>query len=808
MSRAITASSRRLVRVIAFVTVAAAVALDGAWATPKESVHINAWWHGKVFAFAISPDGKKIATGGEKIGVQFWNAATGEAAGRWNLATGQIVAIAFAPDGRRLAFSVFTKQKDPLGRIIMIDLTSRREIFRVDLPKVVGYSLDFSPDGKLLAAGTYGAYGADGAAILWDADTGAPKATFKEEKRFPSYRAEMVKFSPDGKLLANSAVRKTFQLWDVASGKCLRTFTGHEGQVCGLAFSPDGTLLASSADDDPLVRVWDVATGECKSTLRMKASNAPFANSPSVTSVGFSADGKTLAGGTMNRDIGLALWDVSSGAMKAVLFEPRQGEAVDKLAFFPDGKRLAALTPGAVRVWDVSRYDNLAAAHEEFLARDPSVKRLYESLQKNRDDKEIVLDSLSHFEDDHLQWLKDHRAIEKLTLIGSPFARFRVAFLGDGFRHLKDLPRLRQIELSCMRVTSLDELAKLGQIKVLAFSGTCEIPAEQWRNLGRMTGLDELDLRGSLITDRGLVGVAPLHNLKVLRLNGSFVADHERHELITTAGVENLKNLVALEVLDMEGDRIGPAAGAYLVNLKNLRELDIALTSIDDGCADALGGMTRLEKARLGTLGGTCLAVVAKHPNLKSLYFYGSKVNDFDLQQLAQSKSLRSLAIGGYWMPTDAMSYVRQLAFMSREERLTYALVRLLLAERQYAQDLARRRQEAPLLTYIPPPYYPSNGDRSVDASDPAHPRYDEYMWSRQETIGLLGELKQAATDSDARQAAITVAAMRMAERAFADDPEKLKRMSEIIAPRKQVLRLKMTPSQNHNIDERSDKRK
>jgi WD40 repeat protein len=785
MNRAITTSSRRLIRGIASAAIVAVLALDGTWAAAKEALRIDAWWHGTASAFAISPNGQRIATGGQRNGVQLWSAASGKPAGRWDVATGQVVAIAFAPDGQRLAFSVFTKKKDPLGRIVVIDLKRRSEVFKVDLPKVVGYSLDFSPDGKLLAAGTYGAYGAEGAARLWDADTGAPKATFKEEKKFTSYPAEMVKFSPDGKLLANSAFRKTFQLWDVASGKCLRTFTGHEGQVCGLAFSPDGKLLASSADDDPQVRLWDVATGECKSTFRMKASNAPFAGSPSVTSISFSPDGKTLAGGTLNRDIGLALWDVPSGAMKAVLFEPRQGESVDKLAFFTDGKRLAALTPGAVRVWDVTRYENVAAAQEQFRARDPSVKNLYESLQKNRNDKAIVLDSLSHFEDDHIEWLKDHQAMEKLTLIGAPFARFRVTFLGSGFRHLKDLPRLRQIELSDMRITSLEDLARLDRIKVLAFFGTCEIPAEQWRNLGQMTGLEELDLRGSLITDRGLPGIASLRNLKVLRLKGTFVADHEWHELITTAGVESLKSLAALEVLDMEGRRIGPTAGGYLANLKNLRELDIALTSINDGCAEALAGMSRLETVRLGNLGGKSLAVLAKHPTLKSLSFDGSKVNDFDLQQLAQSKSLRSLAVSGYWMPTNAMSYVRQLAFMSREERLTYALIRLLLAEREIAQDLARQREELPILSYVPPPHYPFGADRPVEASDPAHPQHEEYMWSRQETIGLLVELKQAAADSRARQAAIAAAAMRMAERAFADEPEKLKRMSQIIAPRK-----------------------
>jgi WD40 repeat protein len=70
-----------------------------------------------------------------------------------------------------------------------------------------------------------------------------------------------VAFSPDGRLLATASVDETARLWDPATGEHLRTLTGHDGPVLGVAFSPggfspDGRLLAT-ASDDKMARLWD-----------------------------------------------------------------------------------------------------------------------------------------------------------------------------------------------------------------------------------------------------------------------------------------------------------------------------------------------------------------------------------------------------------------------------------------------------------------------------------------------------------------------------------------------------------------------
>ncbi len=70
-----------------------------------------------------------------------------------------------------------------------------------------------------------------------------------------------VAFDRPGGTLASGSVDNTVKLWDVASGRLLRTLEGHTGSVQAIAFSPDGTLLASKSSDQT-IRLWSCATWE------------------------------------------------------------------------------------------------------------------------------------------------------------------------------------------------------------------------------------------------------------------------------------------------------------------------------------------------------------------------------------------------------------------------------------------------------------------------------------------------------------------------------------------------------------------
>jgi len=75
-----------------------------------------------------------------------------------------------------------------------------------------------------------------------------------------------VAFSPDGRILASASKDTTVKLWDTATGKLLRTLTGHTEEVWSVAFSPpNGRMVASGAGDS--IRFWDPASGKLLRTL-------------------------------------------------------------------------------------------------------------------------------------------------------------------------------------------------------------------------------------------------------------------------------------------------------------------------------------------------------------------------------------------------------------------------------------------------------------------------------------------------------------------------------------------------------------
>jgi transcription initiation factor TFIID subunit 5 len=70
-----------------------------------------------------------------------------------------------------------------------------------------------------------------------------------------------VAISPDGKYAASAGEDRKVILWDLGSGKVVKSMSGHADVVHSLSFSRDGALLASGSADHT-VRIWNVKTGE------------------------------------------------------------------------------------------------------------------------------------------------------------------------------------------------------------------------------------------------------------------------------------------------------------------------------------------------------------------------------------------------------------------------------------------------------------------------------------------------------------------------------------------------------------------
>ncbi|RKZ88364.1 MAG: hypothetical protein DRR19_12605, partial [Candidatus Parabeggiatoa sp. nov. 1] len=111
-----------------------------------------------------------------------------------------------------------------------------------------------------------------------------------------------VAYSPDGQTVVSGSYDKTVKLWEVNTGRLLKTFHGHSSSVTSVAYAPDGQTVLSGSDDKT-VKLWSVRTGLLLKTFA--------GHTRSVTSVAYAPDGQTVVSGSYDKTV--KLWEANSG---------------------------------------------------------------------------------------------------------------------------------------------------------------------------------------------------------------------------------------------------------------------------------------------------------------------------------------------------------------------------------------------------------------------------------------------------------------------------------------------------------------
>jgi mono/diheme cytochrome c family protein len=206
---------------------------------------------GNVNAVTFSPDGTSVfAAGGQP-------AVAGEVR-QWSLADGELIrifaghkdaiyALALSPDGKTLATGSYDQ------KINLWDIASAKEIKTLSGHNGCVYHLAFRPDGKILASAS-----ADRTVKLWDVSSGERRETLSQSLK----EVYAVTFSPDGKHLFAGGADNRIRVWEISetaaetTNPILHSKFAHDGAILNLAISPDGNTLISAADDRT-VRLWD-----------------------------------------------------------------------------------------------------------------------------------------------------------------------------------------------------------------------------------------------------------------------------------------------------------------------------------------------------------------------------------------------------------------------------------------------------------------------------------------------------------------------------------------------------------------------
>ena len=271
---------------------------------------------------AFSPDGNTLFVGLEKGQVKILNAADKTEIASFDTHETNLTRFALSSDGQQLA----TCSKDLTVKLWNVNT---RELIRTYQGHTgFIYSVEFSPDNKLLASTAFKE------SIVWDKETGAILHNLKGSD------GQLVSaFSRDGALLATGGFDQTTRLWDLSTGEQVQVLTGHAGYVFGLSFSSDGQRLATCSYD-ATVKVWDLSTGEIVRDL--------VGHNGVIISVNFSDDGKWIA--STSQDKTTRVWEVNPNIAGKVV--RGHTNRVHSINFSSDGNYFTtSSTDGTAKVW-------------------------------------------------------------------------------------------------------------------------------------------------------------------------------------------------------------------------------------------------------------------------------------------------------------------------------------------------------------------------------------------------------------------------------------------------------------------------
>ena len=204
------------------------------------------------------------------------------------------------------------------------------------------YASVFSPDGNLVASGSY-----SGAVYIHQRDG-------KLLTRLVGAKSVLIRglsFSADGKRLAVGGKGSIVRIWDVANSRLLQEFDSrHRGDLNRVQLHANGRLLLTGSTDGT-AKLWDLDRNQELLTLRSPemANNPTTTNLSNVVNVVFSTNGQQII--LAQRNV-MSVWDLQGNLLASAIAHENQ---INSMAINPrTGEIASAGDDSTVKVWEIA----------------------------------------------------------------------------------------------------------------------------------------------------------------------------------------------------------------------------------------------------------------------------------------------------------------------------------------------------------------------------------------------------------------------------------------------------------------------
>ncbi|KAF8751543.1 WD domain, G-beta repeat [Rhizoctonia solani] len=328
------ASTENRVRQVYWPRTKGLVRFEGSAFEDRRSAALATWATGSsVNKLALSPDGKRMVSGGDDGTISVWDVSTGRRVlGPLQKHRDAVWSVAFSPDGRQISSGSYD------GMVYISDaytgstLHGPLEGHTANVP-----FLSYSPSGLYLASASE-----DHTIRIWDPITGAQVGSVL---RGHTDCVMCVLFTSSGDRLISCSDDRTIRIWNWRTGAVIgKPLEGHTDWVDCIALSPDDMHIASSSRDCT-VRIWNLK--------RMETVVGPLiGHTGRAASVAYSSDGKRIVSGAFDRTI--RIWSAETGDLIAGPFTGHGDEVCSVMFSIDDTQILSGSQDQTISVWDAS----------------------------------------------------------------------------------------------------------------------------------------------------------------------------------------------------------------------------------------------------------------------------------------------------------------------------------------------------------------------------------------------------------------------------------------------------------------------